>query len=225
MTETLINPNQIADGGSSKEIKILNVVQTGSLTRDGAVFSGFSGTANSGSYLKIGARVDKGILSLDSSTYYKYFELVTPNANSWEFVTKIHYVASSTQMQYIFSEKVRYGSYIEIAPSGKIDLQVSNSNSSADIGVKEGTTVLTDGTDYFIKMEFTGSAYKASISTDGQTWTEECSITSPEKITNRGNWVIGVEESNSRYFLGNINIAETYIKVNGEYWWKGVETL
>ena len=228
MTETLINPNQIRDGGGSSNIKVLNVIQVGTLNKDGAVFSGFSGGTNSGTvnYLLLGARVDKGILSLDSSTYYKYFETVTPTANSWEFVTRIHYVASSTQRQYIFSEKTSYGTTLEILTSGVIKFQVSNSDSSADIGVEEGTTVLTNNTDYWIKIEFTGSAYEAYISTDGQTWNKECSISSGDtKIANRGNWIIGVSENIDRYFLGSIDISETYIKANGNFWWKGVETL
>lgn len=79
--ETLINPNQI----NSKPIKILNVVQTGTLTRDGAVFSGFS----SSNYLRLGARVDKGILSLDSSTYFKNFPSSINNSNNWEIVFRV----------------------------------------------------------------------------------------------------------------------------------------
>jgi hypothetical protein len=209
----------ITSGGG---IKILNVVQTGTLTRDGAVFSGFSSNTN---YLQLGARVDKGILSLDSSTYYKSFETVTPTTNTWEFVTKIHHIASSTQRQYILNQYVLYGSELEILTSGVIRLQISNSSSSADIGVQDGTTVLADDTDYWIKIEFTGSAYKAYLSTDGQTWAEECSITSDTKISNRGPWVIGVATGTDRYFLGSIDIAETYIKINGDFWWKGVETL
>lgn len=221
--ETLINPNQIRDGGGgSSNIKVLNVIQVGTLNKDGAVFSGFSENNN---YLSLGARVDKGILSLDSSTYFKYFEAITPTADSWEFVTKIHYVASSTQRQYIFTEKASYGTTLEILTSGVIKFQVSNSDSSVDIGSEEGTTVLTNNTDYWIKIEFTGSAYKAYISTDGQTWNTECTITSPTKITNRGNWIIGVSQNIDRYFLGSIDISESYIKANGEFWWKGVETL
>ena len=226
MGETLINSNQIRDGGgSSKEIKILNVVQTGTLTRNGAVVSGFS-TSN---YLQLGARVDKGILSLDSSTYTKNFGDVVETANSWEWCFKIHFIdnpSSPITLQYIFANIAGYGSHIRVNTSiKKLFLGLSNVDGDDSIGYIEGITTLVDDTDYYVKVEFTGSAYNLYLSTDGTTWNLEGTITSSTKIIKRGNgWIIG-SDSSSGYFLGGIIISDWYIKINGEYWWKGVETI
>lgn len=220
--ETLINPNQIRDGGSSKEIKILNVVQTGTLQRDGAVFRGFSGNSN---YLQLGARVDKGILSLDTSTYLKDLGGAIESANSWEVIMSFTYVTDTTHKQGIIGNAVDYGTHLSINTSEKLEMQLSNASSgSADIGVETGATTLVNGTKYWTKWEFTGSAYNLYLSTDGITYELEATKDSDAKINKRANWIIGIETP-YRAFSGSIDIANAQIKINNELWWKGVETL
>ena len=75
-------------------------------------------------------------------------------------------------------------------------------------------------------MEFTGTAYQVSLSTDGINFQlEKTPTTSNTKLTNRGDWVIGTMLSDNRIFLGEIDITDWVIKVNGNIWWKGVETV
>ena len=76
--ETLINPNQILGGG-----KILNVVETGALTRTGSVYSGFS----SSNYLQLGDKVNGGYISLSNAV--KDFGAVCETANSWKVKMKL----------------------------------------------------------------------------------------------------------------------------------------
>lgn len=223
--ETLINPNQIRDGGSSKEIKILNVVQTGTLTRDGAVFSGFSRN----NYLQLGARVDKGILSLDSSTYYKDLKTVLPTADNWEMVFKVKIGEIINDNQTIFSDGWTngYASWVHLYNNIlTVGLSVTTSDSYS-IGEISGTSIFSEGDVVFVKWGFTGTKYYLQSSLDGITWTNEGEIPSEQKLTRTANINYHFGNNNTTEFnwLGSIDIGGCYIKINGEYWWKGVETL
>lgn len=203
--ETLINPKQILGAGT----KILNVVQIGTLNRDGAVFSGFSNS----NYLQLGARVDKGILSLDSSTYYKNCNNIS---DSIELIVKIKTGSNLTPFQNI------------IGWDDTIDLYIENSylkiwNASQNIALVGWE--LSQNSIYWIKVNINGTFKTLSYSTDGITYSNvSTEDTTLEKysICRIGN---GVSNSLTRPFLGSIDINETYIKSNGEYWWKGVETI
>lgn len=219
----MIGNTNIPSSKSSKEIKILNVVQTGNLTQDGSIFSDFNSGNN---YIQPIARVDKGILNLDNSTNTKNFGFAASLANNWEVVVQFVYKRETSRKQGLFCNNVDYSTHLSIRNDEKVEFQVSNSTNSADIGLIISPTVLTDGQEYYAKGEFTGSTYNLYLSTDGTNWNlEGTSITSQTKITNRGNgWMFGWE-STARYQAGSMDMAKCYIKINGEYWWKGVETL
>ena len=203
--ETKINPNQI----NSNPIKILNVVQTGTLTRDGAVFSGFSNS----NYLQLGARVDKGILSLDSSTYYKNCSNIS---DSIELIVKIKTGSNLTPFQNIIGWDDTIDLYIENSY-----LKIWNaSQNTALVGWE-----LSANSIYWIKVTINGTSKILSYSTDGVIYSDVSTedTTLAKYYTCRiGN---GVSNSLNRPFLGFIYLDETYIKSNGEYWWKGVETI
>lgn len=210
MSETQINQNQIVG------VKILNVVQTGTLTRDGAIFSGFSGD----DYLTFGARVDKGILSLDSSTYVKDFGAMTETANTWEMVWKFSHKSNNAGV--IFACNVSEGN--QLVAGDNLELDLSNESGNWSIGEVTGTTTLTIDTIYWVKVEFTGTAYIMSLSTDGTNFTTEATIISSTKLTNRAVYLIG--KNSGGYPLGeDLDLSGCYVKADGEYWWKGVETI
>ena len=217
--ETKINKNQIAGA-----IKILNVVENGSLTRNGAVYSGFS----SSNYLQIGDKVNDGYISLANAV--KDFGAVCETADSWKVKMKFKYVAGGTaDMQTIFNMNTAYGSQISIqTSSSKLLWQFSTSGSGSSIsgGDEIGTTTLVDGNTYWITFEFTGTAYQVSLSTDGINFELEKEPTaSTEKLSNRATWIIGTMISDSRNFLGEIDIEGWEIEVDGSIWWKGVEQI
>lgn len=208
------------------ESKILNVVQTGALIREGTVFSGFSGS----NYLQLGARVDKGILSLDSSTYIKNFGNVSRKANSWELVTKIHFYRNSSVVQMIVDESLNSYSGFAIVTTDDgttpncMLLSLKDYNGTTIISDTRGTYEYLDNTDYWLKLVFTGTQYILSYSLDGENFTTDISITSDKKI-GIGTLIFGKSSGNSNWHLQDttMDIAETYIKINGEYWWRGVE--
>ena len=89
-----------------------------------------------------------------------------------------------------------------------------------------GNNILDLDTWYWCKLEFTGNKYILSYSIDGINWIEDASQDSTTKITNlTGELSLGCDEGTRYLENGSIDLSETYIKINGEYWWKGVETI
>lgn len=77
-------------------------------------------------------------------------------------------------------------------------------------------------TKYWMKLTFNGSAYIASRSTDGVNYTEVGRLTSGKKIiSNLQPFVIGTNDYHNEPFQGTIYPADSYIKINGQMWWKG----
>ncbi len=186
---------------SKDVIRNYNVV--GSLTINDSVVSGFS----TGNYV----------------TLAEQFNAYTASANSWEVVFKFtHSVTSAVQA--LFAQGADMESKFYIKAENLLAFQASNNGTSYNVVELLGTTELTDGTTYWGKVEFTGSAYKLYLSTDGITYNLEATSTTSTKISDRtSNWAIGFNlSSSSKYyypFSGSIDFKESYIKINGSIWW------
>lgn len=216
MSETSINSNQLRGDG----IKILNVVQTGTLTRDGAVFSGFS----TSKYLELGARFDKGILSVDSPSCKKDFGSIVETADSWEILFKIKTPIASNTEQGIFINNANWASALWFN-TVNLTLSLSNSGSQVDIGTISINAETYSNTAIYVQAKFDGTKYYLTILDENKDVLATDSLTSNTKLINRDvDWLIGTFGS-GRKFQGSIDVSESYIKINGEYWWKGVETL
>ena len=212
------NTNANSSDGMSNNTKILNVVETGSLTRNGAVYSGFS----SSNYLQIGNVIDNGYISL-SGISVKDFGLAIQNANNWEIVFKIKYNSSSS-VQAIFGAKDLYF-LVHINASHRLTLSMGNGSGDWAIDLA-GTTELSDNTIYWVKVEWTGTEYKIYLSTDGTTWNLENSLVSSFTLSYDSDIVWSIGKMQSLYVWdGDINISDSYININNEIWWKGAENL
>ena len=91
------------------------------------------------------------------------------------------------------------------------------------IGHLMSSTVLNFDVDYWLQAEFTGSKYILRLSNNGETFTEEASLEStstPNKGTPFTLW-LGDGHTQHWYMRGSIDLKETNIKVNGEYWFNG----
>lgn len=221
---TQINLSQI-----DSKLKILNVVQTGTLTRDGAVFSGFS----SNGYLRLGARVDKGILSLDSSTYVKDFTGFY-NANTIEingsFVCTAQQTGGLAAQYPMAGTSNKNGIYVEL--KNKDDIV------TFAVAIGDGTNYvysteqdISFNTKYYFRIscsiENNILTFTTYLNTDGQTYDNTTKI-STDTITSPviSGITIGTLNWTSNYDLrGSVDIADWSIKKNGEFWWKGVETI
>lgn len=214
--ETLINRNQIQ--GANK-IQVLNIIQTGSLTRDGAIINGFS----SSDYCTVAARVSENILSLDSSTFSKNFSRDINNSSNWEIVFRVKLTDKNSGWQTLYTYTP--GSIFGGVSCGATNIYISMSRSSQGDIFTYNITDLTEGEFYSVKVEYTGTQYIVSISSDGDTWIVKHTETSSTKI-NPERFIIGTTiQDNTSYCVSPIDLAKCYIKINGVYWWKGVETL
>lgn len=229
MTETLINPNQINGGGSSGNVSVLNIIQDGSnagnLIRNGAIVDGFSQY----SYLKIGAMLDKGILSLTQNTYTKNFGEKLKTANSFEIVFLCNYKSKTATKQFFFGEKGSWASRIGIE-SGNVTIQLNftGGQNSGSLITANGSYTFTEGADYYWKVTFDGSAYTLAIKgKNDDSYTTVATISDNTKFSTGREWIIGyVDTNDSNNEWGSyIDFSESYIKIDGEYWWKGVESL
>ena len=212
-------------GGSSKEIKILNVVQTGILTRDGAKFNNFS----TNDFLTFGARIDGGILSLDTSAISAK-NLLPMTTNNWEI--QVHF---KTPDDFVKQEQYYGWMLLAIPTPNTFEVYINSSKTlglSLDNNYSTGVTLLSVNTEYYVRFGYDGTKYYIKLSTTGSFTGEETTeieYTAENINVNLTNLLRIGYHSDGRYTYstttGWIDIEETWIKINGEYWWKGVETL
>lgn len=168
------------------------------------------------------ARIDKGVArGFSTSQTLQVPNTFNPENNPWEFVTKFNLANNTTDQRIFGSHGNIYGLAIQVDTSGKLDLYASTNGSSFNLMLyKKGTTTLAVNTDYWLKFEYTGSAYVTSLSTDGKEWTVEASVDSTSRLYNFGTAYIG-SNLTAYGFDGSIDLNESYININGERWWSG----
>lgn len=163
------------------------------------------------------------------NTIPQSFTQVSPTASSWEWVFKIEQYVTSNQIQCLYSQGRQYETMLSVNASNKLNLVINNTANSTSVVAMTGSTTLVSGNSYWIKARFTGSSYQLLLSTDGKTWRSEASTSSTTKLaaTSNENWHIGYNyHSNSSYYYllqSKLNLHESYIKVNEEYWWRGIK--
>lgn len=217
--ETLINPNQIRDGGSGEATKILNVAQTGTLDRDGSNLSYFTDS----DFFSLGSTVDKGILSLTLNT-----KTIKPmlDSSNWEMNIKLKFNSLSKQRQGIISPVIDMCFiHLETYNYNKISLLLSTISDQYNHSIQPASdfTIETDIW-YWIKFSFDSEKYTLKISTDGINYTILTEVSDDKKPT-FSEIRYARSYPTGRSLDGVIDLEETNIKINGEYWWKGVVTL
>lgn len=208
MSETKINSNQLRDGG----IKILNVVQTGNLDRTGAILKNFNG----GAFVQPGARVSANILSLDYSTYTKSCSIFL-TTDKIEINVKFKTSSNITDFQNIIGWDNTVDFYIE---NGNLKIWNESISSERIIGS------ISANTEYWGRIIIEQPSKTVAYSTDGENYTSQTITDTSMSFSSICRFGNGISSfTGSRYFRGEIDIENTNIKKNGEYWWKGVETI
>lgn len=187
---------------------------------------------------KVGSLTENnGVLSnFTTSNYGKFYLNFRPASNPWEMVFKVTTGSDFTTPNELVSfqrgstNETRYGTRIGVVNGGKFGISVTYNGTAWDI--VSGTTtgalgthnVLTDTT-YYLKFEFTGTAYKLSYSLDGgETYTVDCNVASTTAMYNNcGYCVLGLWNNGSTLepWTGSVDLNESYININGERWWTG----
>ena len=187
-----------------RDRKVYNVSIVGNLVNTDGVLSGFS-----------------------ASNYAELPEIFDTGDNSWEVVLKVKTGNSLSSNENVIGDGVGAGFnglYIIIYNS-KWALGISSNGSSwdiADASRDTGQISVATNTDYYLKASWDGSQYKLDVSTDGTTYQNSVTINSAtKKIAKLQS--IGCSAYNAGYqFNGTIDLNESYIKINGDFWWQGV---
>ena len=170
--------------------------------------------------------INDGVVSgFTTANYLNLPNTFKPKDNSWEICFKVHTPSSHTD-EAIFSKYTSnsyYGLRLEINGSGKIYYLVSSTSGASFLFEGVGTNTVPTNTDVLIKFQFTGTKYIGQISTDnGKTWITDKEYVSTTKMYD---WdsasTIGYYAGRGLPFKGSIDLAQSYIKINNQIWWKG----
>lgn len=191
--------------------KTSNITKFGSLTDTDGVLSGFS-----------------------SSNYAKFPTNFQPSTNAWEIKIKVTTGAINSSWQHILvfqkalTNADRYATRLSITTNNKFGITLSYNGTAWDVAGEstgQGTHTVLANTTYYLKFQYTGSAYILSYSLDGENYTQDCYVTSSTPIYNSNTAsLIGTWNNGSfvEQFLGSIDLNESYININGSRWWTGV---
>ena len=163
-----------------------------------------------------------GIASgFSSSNYLTTPEPFNPGNNPWEIVIKCMLTEEDTSLnEYGLVGYNSTGLFkIKVIPNTrKVGLDLSTNTTSWNIGELVGQTILQLNVYYWIKAEFTGSAYNIYLSTDGDTYNLEGSLSSTTVAIFPSRTIIGYAYIHG--WNGTIDLSESYIKINNEIWWQ-----
>ena len=172
--------------------------------------------------------VSNGIASNFSASNYIVLPIaLTPGTATWEMGAKFS-VTSLSAMSCLFGrgQGTSYNSppLINITTAGEITFTVSSNKTSWDISnaAKSAVGTIAINTDYWIKLYFTGSAYKVDLSTDGINYTNKITVASTSYICSTVNKPYFGINNGGIPLLGAINLNKSYIKINGKTYWRAV---
>jgi hypothetical protein len=151
-----------------------------------------------------------------------------PESSAWEIVWKVKTGSSVATQQYLFGSSTGFFNTVggELMASGKFGVGISTNGTSWDVGWMGGATVVTANTWYWLKISFTGTEYKVELSTDGENWNLENSITSSTPIYQNASTSIiylGTMGDKRKVWGGSLDLQDSYIEVDGQEIWRGVK--
>lgn len=156
-----------------------------------------------------------------SSNYLTLPVTLDSTDNTWEVFTNFK-TTSSSNYQYPFGVTKGNDAIIIGVDDGKIVMYLS-SGSGWDIASAQGTYSISLNTLYYVKLQFTGTNYILSVSTDKENWTVSANVSSSTKISSGKTLYLGSSWSMSENYLrGEIDLKDCYIKKNGSIAWEAV---
>lgn len=145
--------------------------------------------------------------------------------SAFEIGLKIGWCGDTNPNQIMFAST--YGNYTAIAiniVSGKFAIYLS-SNASSSYDIASGTSgsySVQTNTIYYLKLIFDGSKYVLSYSLDGETYTDDITVTSSTKIPSFTptvcSWVKNGTNLEAPY-KGFIDLDDVYVKTDGNLAW------
>lgn len=157
-----------------------------------------------------------GILSGFGS--HNYLDILTTfknNSQPYEIKFKVTTGSDVTNSQIILGDIEHSGGWVVLTiwmEEGKFHLFMSSDN--------VGTHDVQANTTYYIKVIDDGNTTKLYYSLDDVTYTED--ISTATRVGSSVHFVVGTAQ-NSYYWRGSIDLKESYIKINGNIWWNGMQ--
>lgn len=166
-----------------------------------------------------------------SSNYLTTKEAFMPGNSTWEIVFRVKTPSTSGSTRSLFGSYKSNSWYYtvggEFNSNNKFGFGITSNGSSWNIGWMTTSSTFSLNTWYYVKLEFTGSKYIASVSTDGESWTQEASITSSTSIyqnSTNSYIALGNQGDLSRPWSNSIDLKECYIKINGSIFWSATKS-
>lgn len=148
-------------------------------------------------------------------------DIYSGTSTSWEIVVKFTTGTDISSNQAFFAQNnIDNHGIIGFLYNNKFLVYASSNNTSWDVANGDQIVTASANTTYWFKYSWNGSTFSVAYSTDGETYTTaQTYSTQPTFIEN--NVYIGYRGcETSNYWRGSIDLIETYIKVNGQIWWK-----
>ena len=165
----------------------------------------------------------EGVVSNFSSNSYITPGPINFGSNTWEMVFKTKFKSGTSYQRICGTKDDNPNAQIVVAvgSDSKLCTWISSAGTNWDIAsTNVGINTLSTDTDYYIKIEFTGTNYIISLSSDNETYTEEINVESNSTIYNPNvDFWIGNAESQSYPWQGSIDLKECYIKINDKLVW------
>lgn len=164
---------------------------------------------------------ENGVVSDFATSSFLATPPFNPGANPWELVfefTTGTTFKSQGVMTKIGNDKGLTPLYIN--SSGNMAIWASSNGTVEDIANSVIYGPCAANTTYRIKQKFTGTNYKIYLC-ENNSWSLKKTINSSMPIYGSTPFAFGNNGGNTSPFRGTINIKNTYVKINGEYWFNG----
>lgn len=160
------------------------------------------------------------ILSNFSSTNYMTLndDIDFNNASNWDIIIKLTYGETTSHQKIIYGKGINFG----ITNSGNLWLWLYDGTSwFVDSSIASVSSIINDS---YLKLSFTGTKYECYSSADGTNWNLLYEFATETKIGSNSD-IIEIGNHSGEAFLGSIDLSQTYININNEMIWKGVNEV
>lgn len=169
--------------------------------------------------------IDNNLIASNFTTgSYIYSNVVLPNHDTWEYITRFKIISATEKWSCLLStdSSESFGFDLGIKNnkiSWYIKYQGGSGNSISNSG--GGNATISNNTWYWIKFGFDGTKYYSKYSTNGINYSLDYEYASETKCTIGSHFNIGTEfRSNEGVFNGYVDLSNTTFSVNNTILWK-----
>lgn len=191
-----------------------DAIQTGNWIVDGVAKS-----FTSGKYLLLPNQFNVS----QGQTWEMMFKVRLSNLNYQYFVGNAQSGTNYGALNFMVGTYGNADGRLRVMLSSSLSTSTSNIANSTNVG----TTVLSINTDYWVKVNFTGSVYNVYLSLTGEFSGEEnleLSFNSTDTIY-PVDIILGAYNRGEITWSGSIDLNNSYIKIDDEIWWHGTKAI